>query len=60
MGAVKKHADVFIVPVNNYEEALKVKKENNYKIKLIKAENFTQVLESLENLWKEKNGEFKN
>ncbi len=50
MGAVKKHADVFIVPVNNYEEALKVKKENNYKIKLIKAENFTQVLESLENL----------
>ena len=49
-GAVKDKADVFIVPSENYEEAKKLKKENNYDIKLIEAINFKQVLEELENL----------
>lgn len=47
MGAVKKGADIFIVPSGNYEEALKVKEKYEYDIKLIKAENFKQVLNEL-------------
>ena len=50
MGAVKNKADVFIVPTGNYEEAETLVKENNYKIKLIKAETFEGVLESLKNI----------
>ncbi len=46
-GAVKKKADVFIVPAENYEEAEKLVKENNYKIKLIKADNLNNVIEEL-------------
>ena len=49
-GAVKNKADVFIVPAGNYEEAEALVKENNYKIKLIKAETFEGVLESLKNI----------
>lgn len=48
-GAVKKKSEIFIVPVDNYEEAVKVKRENNYKITIIKAENFDQVLKELAN-----------
>jgi PDZ domain-containing protein len=50
LGAVKDKADVFIVPANNYEEAEKIVKKRKLKIKLIKAENFKQVLEELSNL----------
>ncbi len=50
LGAVKDKADVFIVPANNYEEAEKIVKTRKLKIKLIKAENFKQVLEELSNL----------
>ena len=50
LGAVKDKADVFIVPANNYEEAEKIVKERKLKIKLIKAENFKQVLEELSNM----------
>lgn len=46
-GAAKKHADVFIVPESNYEEAMNVKKENNLKIKIIKARNLREVIEKL-------------
>lgn len=47
-GAYKKKADIFIVPEANYEEAMKVKKENKMdKIKIIKATNFNQVIEEL-------------
>lgn len=49
-GAVKNKADVFIVPVENYDEAKKEVKENNYDIKLIKADTFDNVLKSLEEL----------
>ena len=49
-GAVKKGADVFIVPSENYEEALELKEKENYKIKLIEAKTFTQVLEDLKNI----------
>ncbi len=46
-GAVKNGSDIFIVPSKNYEEAEKIVKENNYKIKLIKADNLKNVIEEL-------------
>lgn len=47
-GAVKNKAQIFIAPSgNNYKEAVKEKKKNNYKIKIIEAKNFKQVLEEL-------------
>ncbi len=46
-GAVRKKSDVFIVPSENYEEAVKEKEKNNYKIEIIKATTFDQVLEEL-------------
>ncbi len=49
-GAVNKKANVFIVPSENYEEALKEKEKNNYKIELIKADNLHNVIESLKEL----------
>lgn len=47
IGAVKHKAKVFIVPTGNYEEALKVKNDNNYDIELIKADNLHNVIEKL-------------
>jgi len=48
-GAVKKGADVFIVPTDNYEEALKIKKDNKYDIEIIEADNLHNVIEKLKN-----------
>lgn len=49
-GAVNEKADLFIVPSgDNYKEALKIKKENNYDIKLFEAKTFDQVMEYLKN-----------
>lgn len=49
-GAVKNGADVFIVPTNNYKEALEVKEKEGYKIKLIEAKTFEGVLADLSKL----------
>lgn len=46
-GAVKKHADVFLVPEKNYEEAIKEQKKHKYKIKIIKVKTFNQALKEL-------------
>ena len=47
--AVKEDADLFIVPSGeNYDEAIKVKKENNYKIKIIGVSTFDEMLDYLE------------
>lgn len=48
IGAVKNEADIFICPEENYEEALKVSKEKDYDIKIIKAKTFKEVLKKLE------------
>lgn len=48
-GAVKKGAKVFIVPTENYEEALKYKKERNYDIEIIEANTLHNVIEKLKN-----------
>ena len=46
-GAIKKKADIFIVPEENYEEALKVKEDNNYDIEVISASSLHDVIEKL-------------
>ena len=47
IGAHKKGADVFIVPTDNYEEAIKIKKEKGYDIEIIKADTLHNVIEEL-------------
>lgn len=49
-GAVRKHADVFIVPSENYEEAIQLKEKNNYDIIIIEADTFDNVVEALKKL----------
>ena len=46
-GAVKKGADVFIAPSDNYEEVIQIKKENNYDIEIIEADTLHNVIEKL-------------
>lgn len=46
-GAIKEKADIFILPKENYQEALAFIKENNYNIKLIPVSTFTEALELL-------------
>lgn len=46
-GAVKNKSDVFIVPEANYKEAIDLKNKNKYKIEIIKATSFDQVLDEL-------------
>lgn len=49
--AVKANADLFIVPNDeNYDEAIKLKKENNYDIDIIGVSTFEEVIEYLKNL----------
>ena len=46
--AVKKKADLFIVPLGeNYEEVLKLKKENNYDIEILGVSTFDEVIDYL-------------
>ena len=47
IGAVKNKADIFIVPEENYEEAIKIKEEKKYKIEIIKADTLHNVIEKL-------------
>lgn len=47
-GAVKENADIFFVPNgDNYKEAIKEQKENNYDIEIIGVNTFKEVLEYL-------------
>ncbi len=50
IGAVKNKAEIFICPVENYEEAKKVAKDKDYDIKIISAKTFDEVLEKLKNI----------
>lgn len=49
-GAVKDKADIFLVPIDNYNEALEEKKKHNYKINIIGVATFDEALESLSRL----------
>ena len=49
--AVKSKADLFIVPIGeNYNDSIKLKKENNYKIDIIGVSNFDEVIDYLNDL----------
>jgi len=50
LGAVRKGAEVFICPLENYEDALKVKKENDLNIVLISAKTFDEAIQKLDDL----------
>lgn len=50
IGAVKKKAKVFLVPVENYEETVAVKNEKNYDIQIIAVKTLKEALEALEKL----------
>lgn len=50
IGAVKAKSDIFICPKENYEEALKVAKENNYKIKIITGDTIEEVINILKKM----------
>ena len=50
IGGVKYKADVFLCPKENYEEAVKVAKDNNYGIKIVAVSTLKEAIEELENL----------
>lgn len=47
IGAVKKHAKVFLCPEENYEEAISVAQANNYDIEIVKVKTFNDALNYL-------------
>ena len=47
-GAVKNNADIFFVPEGNYDEAVKIKKEKNYSIEIVKVKRLHDAIEYLE------------
>ena len=54
-GAVAKKADIFLVPTgSNYEECIKLKKENNYKIEIVEITTLNDAIEYLKSIKKEK------
>lgn len=50
IGAVKNKADVFLVPKDNYEEAIEVKNEKGYDITILAVDTLSDAIESLESL----------
>ncbi len=49
IGAAKNKMDIVFVPSANYEEAIKTKEKYNYKLNIIKVDNFSEVIEYLKN-----------
>lgn len=49
-GANRKKCDVFLVPGENYDEAYKIIKEKNYRLKLYRVETFEEALKVLKTL----------
>jgi len=49
IGAVKNKADLFLVPKENYEEAMKVKEENGYDIKIVGVSTLKDAINTLKN-----------
>lgn len=48
IGAANKGVDIFLVPSDNYEEALNVMNEKNYKFKLVKVSTLKEAIQYLE------------
>ena len=49
MGAAKNKMDIVFVPSANYEEAIKTKEKYNYKLNIIKVDNFSEAIKYLKN-----------
>lgn len=49
MGAVKEKADVFLVPEENYDEAIEVKNKKKYDIEIVKVGTLKEAIDYLEN-----------
>lgn len=49
MGAAKNKMDIVFVPSANYEEAIKTKEKYNYRLNIIKVDNFSEAVEYLKN-----------
>ena len=49
-GAESDKAEVFFVPAGNYEEAMKEKNDNNYKIEIVKVENVIDAINYLKGM----------
>ena len=47
IGAHNNNVDIVFVPEKNYKEAVKIKKKNKYKMKIIKVKNFTDAVNYL-------------
>lgn len=47
LGAVKKKADIFLVPEENYDEVVKVKKEKDLEIRVISVKTLEQAIREL-------------
>ena len=50
MGANANHMEIVFVPSENYDEAIKVKEENNYDMEIISVKTFDDALNYLENI----------
>lgn len=49
IGAVRDNMDVVLVPKANYQEAMKVKRDNNFDIEIVQVDNFRDALTYLKN-----------
>lgn len=49
IGAVKNKADIFLVPKENYEEAIKIKEEKKYDIKIVSVSTLKEAIDALKN-----------
>ena len=47
MGANKSGVDIVFVPSENYQEAIAIKKENNYKMEIVEVKTFKDAIEYL-------------
>jgi len=47
LGAVRKKADIFLVPAENYDEAIQVKNENDLDIRIIAVRTLQEAIEAL-------------
>ena len=54
IGAVRNKVDIFFVPSDNYKEALQVKKEKDYDLKIVKVDSLREAINYLEGVRNEK------
>ena len=47
LGAEKNHADIFLCPEENYDEAVNIKKKRNLKIEIVKVKTLKEAIEYL-------------